>query len=139
MCKSNNRFRELFENIQKSRVDLKIYLKWITKLYLKIYPWVYKQKISEEGTPYFSVVADKVTDCESSEYLGILIRYVYQQRPVERLIEYVKWDNIIGEIRAYLKIESLKRQRYWHYILPFSREVRNFKKKKKKKKKNSKW
>ena len=38
-----------------------------------------------------------MTDCANWEQLGIVIRYVYQQKPVERLIEPVKCDNIRGE------------------------------------------
>ena len=66
------------------------------------------KEINEEGTPYFDVVADEVTDCANWEQLGIIIRYVYQQKPAERLIEYVKCDNIRSEIITNLIIESLK-------------------------------
>ena len=48
------------------------------------------KEINEEGTPYFGVVADEVTDCANWEQLGIVIRYVYQQKPAERRIEYVR-------------------------------------------------
>ena len=56
------------------------------------------QEINEEKTPYFDVVADEVTDsdCASWEQLGIVII----NKPVERLIEYVKCDNIRGETIA---------------------------------------
>ena len=64
-------------------------------------------EINEEGTPYFGVVADEVTDCADWEQLGIIIHYVYQQKSVERLTEYVKCDNIRGETIADLIIESL--------------------------------
>ena len=36
------------------------------------------KEINEEGTPYFGVVADEVTDCANWEQLVIVIRYVYQ-------------------------------------------------------------
>ena len=49
-----------------------------------------------------------MTDCANWEQLGIIIRYVYQQKPVEKLIEYVKCDKITGKTTASLIIESLK-------------------------------
>ena len=67
-----------------------------------------KKEINEEGVPSFGVVADKMTDCANWQQLGTLIRYIYQQEPVETLIEYVKCDNIIDETIANLIIESLK-------------------------------
>ena len=54
------------------------------------------------------MVANERTDCANWEQLGKVIRYVYQQKPVERLIEYVKCGNIRGETIANLIIESLK-------------------------------
>ena len=66
------------------------------------------KKTDEEGTPYFSVVADEVTDYGHWEQLRIVIRYVYQQKLVERLLEYVKCDNIRGETIDNLIIKSLK-------------------------------
>ena len=54
------------------------------------------------------MVVDEVTDCANWEQLGIVIRYAYQQKPVERLIEYVKCDNIRGKNIANLIMESLK-------------------------------
>ena len=65
------------------------------------------KEINEEWTACFGVVADEVTDCADWEQLGIVIHYVYQQKSVERLIEYVKCDNIRGETIADLIIESL--------------------------------
>ena len=43
------------------------------------------------------MVADKMTNCVNWEQLGILIRYIYQQKPAPRLTEYVKSDKIKGE------------------------------------------
>ena len=54
------------------------------------------------------MVADEVTDCVNWEQLEIVIPHVYQQKPLERLIEYDKCDKIRGEIIANLMIESLK-------------------------------
>ena len=49
-----------------------------------------------------------MTDFANREQLGILIRYVYQQKSVERLIEYVKCDNITGQAITNPIIELLK-------------------------------
>ena len=65
------------KNVKKCHVDLKNYSEWITKLCPKIYPWVWNKEVNEEGTPYFDVVAEKVTDFANRKQLGILIRYVY--------------------------------------------------------------
>ena len=62
------------------------------------------EELSDKKTPYFGVVADEVTDCASWEQLGIVIT----NKPVDRLIEYVKCDNMRGETIAKLLIESLK-------------------------------
>ena len=50
------------------------------------------------------MVADEVTDCVNWEQIGIDIPYVYQQKPLERLIEYDKCDKIRGETIANLMI-----------------------------------
>ena len=49
-----------------------------------------------------------MTDCANWQQLGILICYVYHQKSVERLTEYVKCDNITDETIANLITESLK-------------------------------
>ena len=49
-----------------------------------------------------------MTDFANWEQLGILIRYFYQQKSVERLTEYVKCDNITGEAITNPIIELLK-------------------------------
>ena len=49
-----------------------------------------------------------MTDCANWEQLGIVICYVCQQKPAERLIEYVKCDNIRDETIANLIIGWLK-------------------------------
>ena len=55
------------------------------------------------------MVDKKVTDFANREQLAILIRYVYQQKSVERLIiKYVKCDNITGEAITNPIIELLK-------------------------------
>ena len=102
--------------VKKCHVDLKKYSKSI-KLQRCIQKYIFKcinKKIDEERTAYFDVVADEVTvkslwsDCENWKELEIVIRYIYKQKSVERLIEYVKCDNIKGKTIVNLIIESLK-------------------------------
>ena len=83
------------KNVKKCHVGLKNYSKQITTFCPKIYF-------------YFGVVADEVTDCVNWEQLEIVIPHVYQQKPLEGLIEYDKCDKIRGETIANLMIESLK-------------------------------
>ena len=61
-----------------------------------------QQKIVEdvkgqEAGSYFGVIADEVTDSSNWEQLGIVVRYVKDNMPVERLLEYVKCEGITGE------------------------------------------
>ena len=109
MRESNNRLCELFE---KRKKDVKLTLKTIQNELLsclrKYTLECINKEINEGGTPYFGVLADEVTDCANWIQLGIVIRYDYQQKLVERLYEYVKCDNIRGETIANLIIESLK-------------------------------
>ena len=49
-----------------------------------------------------------MTDCTNWVRLGIATHYVYQQKPVVRVIEYVKCNNIRGETIAILIAKSLK-------------------------------
>ena len=102
--------------VKKCHVDLKKYSKWI-KLLRCIQKYIFKcinKKINEKRTPYFDVIVDEVTvkslwsDCENWKELEIVIRYIYKQKSVERLIEYVKCDNIKGKTIVNLMIESLK-------------------------------
>ena len=115
MCESNDFFRELFEKRKKiiiikkkatliSKTIQNELLSYVRKYILECI----NKKTDEEGTPYFSVVADEVTDYGHWEQLRIVIRYVYQQKLVERLLEYVKCDNIRGETIDNLIIKSLK-------------------------------
>lgn len=50
----------------------------------------------QESGPFYGISADEVTDCANWEQLGIVIRYIKRNRPVERLMEYVKCDDIKG-------------------------------------------
>lgn len=58
---------------------------------------------------YYAVIADKVTDCSNWEQLGIVLRYVKDNAPVERLLEYVKCDGITGEEIAEEIIQCLSK------------------------------
>ena len=101
MFKSNNRLRELLISESNQNELLSCVRKYILEYIIKV--------INEEGTPSFGFVVDKMADCASWQQLEILIRYFYQQKPVQRLIEYVKCDSITDETIANLITKSLKR------------------------------
>ena len=83
MCESNDCLRELFKKRKEnatliSKTIQNELLSCVRKYILECI----NKEINEEGTPYFGVAADEVTDCANWEQLGIVIRYVYQQNPV---------------------------------------------------------
>ena len=47
--------------------------------------------------PYFGIQCDEVTDCSNWEQLGIVVRYVRNFKPVERLLQFVACEKITGE------------------------------------------
>ena len=47
--------------------------------------------------PYYGFQCDEVTDVSNYEQLGIVIRYVKEYKPVERLLEFVPCENISGK------------------------------------------
>ena len=47
--------------------------------------------------PYYGFQCDEVTDVSNWEQLGIVIRYVKDSKPVERLLEFVSCEKITGE------------------------------------------
>ena len=63
----------------------------------------------QEIGPYYGLMADEVTDSANWEQLGIVVRYVKDNKPIERLLEYVKCDNIRGETIAELIITSIRK------------------------------
>lgn len=66
------------------------------------------KEVKQQGSgPYFGLIADEVTESANGEQLGIVIRYAKNNKPIERLLEYVKCDNIRGETIADLIIESV--------------------------------
>ena len=44
----------------------------------------------------YSIQADEVTDISNNEQLGLVLRYVKNGKPIERLIEYIECDSITG-------------------------------------------
>ena len=51
---------------------------------------------SQEIGAKFSIQADEVTDISNSEQLGLVLQYVKDGKPIERLIEYIKCSSITG-------------------------------------------
>lgn len=47
--------------------------------------------------PYYGFQCDEVTDVSNWEQLGIVIRYVKENKPVERLLEFVSCEKITGK------------------------------------------
>lgn len=47
--------------------------------------------------PYLGYQCDEVTDSSNWEQLGIVLRYTVDNKPVERLLEFVQCDQITGE------------------------------------------
>ena len=52
---------------------------------------------SQKIGPKFGIQADEVTDISNSEQLGLVLRYVKNGKPIERLIEYIECESITGE------------------------------------------
>lgn len=46
--------------------------------------------------PYFGYQCDEVTDASNWEQLGVVIRYVVNGKPIERLIEFIECEEITG-------------------------------------------
>ena len=53
-------------------------------------------KIDEMNQQQFGLIADKVKNSANWEQLGIIVWYVKNDRPIEKLLEYVKCPNIHG-------------------------------------------
>lgn len=68
-----------------------------------------KEVNQQDSGSYYGLVADEVTDSANWEQLGIVIRYSKHNRPIERLIEYVKCESIRGETIADLIIACIRR------------------------------
>ena len=51
---------------------------------------------SQEIGSKYSIQADEVTDISNSEQLGLVLQYVKNGKPIERLIEYIECESITG-------------------------------------------
>ena len=51
---------------------------------------------SQEIGAKYSIQADEVTDISNSEQLGLVLRYLKDGKPIERLIEYIECSSITG-------------------------------------------
>ena len=65
---------------------------------------IIEQVMSQDSGPFYGLVADEVTDSANWEQLGIVVRYMKDNIPVEKLLEYVKCEDIRGETIADLII-----------------------------------
>ena len=46
---------------------------------------------------YCDIIADEITDSSNWKQLGIVLRYVKDNEPLDKLLEYVKCEGIAGE------------------------------------------
>ena len=70
----------------------------------------------------FAILADEVTDISNHEQLGLVLRYLTNGQPIERLIEYIECESITGEalcdeikntlLRLTLRLEDTVSQTY---------------------------
>ena len=70
----------------------------------------------------FAILADEVTDISNHEQLGLVLRYLKNGQPIERLIEYIECESITGEalcddikntlLRLTLRLEDTVSQTY---------------------------
>ncbi|XP_068704128.1 52 kDa repressor of the inhibitor of the protein kinase-like [Montipora foliosa] len=58
-----------------------------------------KVKVQPHG-PLFGVQADEVTDVSNKEQLGVVLRYLQNDKPVERLIDFIECKEVTGEALA---------------------------------------
>ena len=72
--------------------------------------------------PKFAILADEVTDISNHEQLGLVLRYLKNGQPIERLIEYIECESITGQalcedikktlLRLTLRLEDTVSQTY---------------------------
>ena len=60
----------------------------------------------------FGIFADEVTDVSNWEQLGIIIRYVKDCEPIERLLEFVPCEDIKGKSLCIYLVKALQIPRY---------------------------
>ena len=64
--------------------------------------------VAEQSVPsVYGISADEVTDSANWEQLGVVIRYIENGQPVERLLQYIQCESITGENIAKSIIECL--------------------------------
>ena len=63
-------------------------------------------KNQPEGA-YYGLSADEVPDSSNWEQLGIVVRYVKDAKPMEKLLEYVKCSDIKGATIANNILDSI--------------------------------
>ena len=51
----------------------------------------------QKAGPFFGLMADEVTDVSNWEQLGVIIRYIRDDVPEERLMEFIKYEKIKGD------------------------------------------
>ncbi|KAK3104654.1 hypothetical protein FSP39_007252 [Pinctada imbricata] len=47
--------------------------------------------------PYYSIQCDEVTDASNWEQLGLVVRYLKDGKPIERILEFIPCENVSGE------------------------------------------
>ena len=57
----------------------------------------YEKVASQPYGSLFGIQIDEVTDSTNIEQLGIILRYVFEGKPRERLFEYIDCDRRTGE------------------------------------------
>ena len=63
--------------------------------------------VDEISQQQFGLVADVVMDSANWKQLGIAVKYFKDDRPIERLLECLKYPNIRGATIAYLIIAAV--------------------------------
>ena len=64
--------------------------------------------MSQEMGPFYGISADEVTDVSNWEQLGLVLRYVKDGKPIERVIEYMKCDKTTGDAISDQIVNALK-------------------------------
>ena len=110
MCKLDNNFKEFILS-SKRRTN---YLSKTTQndLLLCIKEYIQHEIVKEIKNqpkgPFYGLSADEVTDVSNWEQLGVIVRYTKDRRPVEKLLEYVRCEDIKGTSIVNYLITTLK-------------------------------
>ncbi|XP_071835292.1 52 kDa repressor of the inhibitor of the protein kinase-like [Apostichopus japonicus] len=57
---------------------------------------IIKEINAQHHGPLFGIQADEVTDVSNKEQLGLVLRYLVNDKPVERIVEFIECENITG-------------------------------------------